>query len=330
MENRKADHLSLALTNQVYASQKDERFRYEPFLQGSRDQEIPPVSIGGKEMKLPIWISSMTGGTKLGGTINHHLARAAAEFGLGMGLGSCSILLKNEKALPDFNLRHIIGNERPFYANMGIAQVEHFLKKDDLKTITDLVNLLDTDGLVIHVNPIQEMMQPEGDRITMPPIETIREFVNNFSGNVIVKEVGQGMGRESLSQLLKIPLTAIEFGALGGTNFAKVELRRNSSETTAHLEPLTFVGHTAEEMTFTLNELITNTKIKNTPNLIISGGIKNFLDGYYLINKSKATAMYGMASALLEYAVEDYEKLRFFLSAQAQGLKTAYTYLKVV
>jgi isopentenyl-diphosphate delta-isomerase len=87
-------------------------------------------------------------------------------------------------------------------------------------------------------------------------------------------------------------------------------------------------GHTAEEMLENVNNLVVqgNTKVKN---IIISGGISSFLDGYYLTNKSKLPAVYGQAAAFLKYAMQDYEKLRAFVKAQIEGLKMAYAYLKV-
>ena len=329
MENRKKDHISLAFDTQTPPIEKDDRFIYEPMVSGHPNTEMPPIPLGNKYLLNPIWISSMTGGTKMAGKINQNLAQVASEFGLGMGLGSCSIILKNEKALPDFDLRDIIGEERPFYANMGIAQIEYFLQKDDLKTVIDLVNLLKADGMVVHVNPIQEWLQPEGDKIKEPPIETIREFAKHFPKNIIVKEVGQGMGRESLRQLLELPLTAIEFGGFGGTNFAKVELSRRNDATAEHLDPFSYVGHTAEEMTQSVNDLLQENIPVKTESLIISGGIKNFIDGYYLMKKSKMPSIYGMASTFLKYAKEDYEQLQAFMKVQTDGLKMANAYLKV-
>lgn len=175
MEERKKDHITLAFQTQTEAIEKDHRFVYEPMLAGHPDQTIPGQDIGGKKMKVPIWISSMTGGTEKANKINHNLAQVAAEFGMGMGLGSCHILLKNEKVLPDFDLRTIIGPDLPFYANMGIAQIEQILKGNRIQEIADLISLLKADGLVIHVNPIQEWLQPEGDIISRPPIEIIKE-----------------------------------------------------------------------------------------------------------------------------------------------------------
>jgi isopentenyl-diphosphate delta-isomerase len=154
--------------------------------------------------------------------------------------------------------------------------------------------------------------------------------MNHFNHNVVIKEVGQGMGKESLRELLKLPLTAIEFGGFGGTNFAKVELERREDKFTEYFDPLSYIGHTAEEMTFLVNSILKEDQGIQTENLIISGGIRNFLDGYYLINNSQMPAIYGMASTFLKYAKEEYESLKEFTTGQIEGLKMAYRYLKVI
>lgn len=330
MEQRKTDHINLALQTQTAGMEKDSRFAYEPLLNAHPAGELPQITIGNKTLWAPLWISSMTGGTSMAGMINNNLARLAGEFGLGMGLGSCHVLLRNEKHLPDFDLRKKIGNDRPLYANMGIAQIEEFIHKADLQTIKDLVSLLKTDGLIIHVNPLQEWLQPEGDRILHPPIETISELVRQVDFPIIVKEVGQGMGKESLRALIELPLAAIEFGAFGGTNFARLELLRDQSQAKSLLEPLSFIGETAYEMTRHINQLIHEGAVVNTQSLIISGGVKNFLDGYHLTNTSKLPAAFGMASTLLKYAQEDYQTLKKFTQGQLEGLKVAYAYLRVL
>jgi isopentenyl-diphosphate delta-isomerase len=330
MEQRKTDHIKMALQTQTSGIEKDARFSYEPLLQGHPASTLPEVNIGGKMLKAPIWISSMTGGTEMAGDINRNLAAVASEFGFGMGLGSCHVLLRNDKHLPDFDLRDVIGEDRPFYANMGIAQIEEYLLKDDVQTIRDLVSLLKTDGLIVHVNPLQEWLQPEGDAIKNPPIDSIRKLMRNVDFNIIVKEVGQGMGMESLRALLQLPLAAVEFGAFGGTNFAKLELMRDSNTRQELLEPLTYIGQTAEDMTGHINQLQQENVGIQTQSLIISGGIKNFLDGYHLIQKSPMPAAYGMASTFLKYARADYQSLRDFTMGQLDGLKMAHAYLRVL
>ena len=213
---------------------------------------------------------------------------------------------------------------------MGIAQIEEYLTQGDLQTVTDLISLLKADGLVVHVNPLQEWLQPEGDRIHHPPIETIRELVRQADFPLIVKEVGQGMGLESLRALLELPLAAIEFGAFGGTNFAKLELMRDEQTSKGILQPLTLIGQTAQDMTLRVNQLVDEHAAIQTRSLIISGGVKNFLDGYHLTQKSKLPAAYGMASTFLKYARKDYESLRQFAVGQLEGLKIAYAFLRVL
>lgn len=330
MTDRKSDHIFMANFNQINSVEKDSRFVYEPILSGHPGNSLPEVSIGGKTMKVPIWISSMTGGTKEARKINRNLAKTAAEFGLGMGLGSCHALIKDRSSLPDYDFRSVLGDDLPFYVNLGIAQVEQHLKNDGLQTIIDLVNLVKADGLIVHVNPLQEWLQIEGDRINTPPIDTIKRLLDAADLNVIVKEVGQGMGMDSLRTLLKLPLAAIEFGAFGGTNFARMEIKRNTDYNANLYEPLAFIGQTAEEMVLDINHLIDHENIKvKTPALIISGGLNNFLDGYYLMQKSRLPAVYGMASKFLKYAMIDQQRVNEYTTNQIEGLRMAYAFLKV-
>jgi isopentenyl-diphosphate Delta-isomerase len=329
MTDRKSDHIFMADFSRINSAEKDSRFVYEPML-SRHPNSLPEVSIGGKIMKVPIWISSMTGGTKGARKINRNLAKTAAKFGLGMGLGSCHALIKDRSNLPDYDLRSVLGDDLPFYVNLGIAQVEQYLKNDGIQTIIDLVNLVKADGLIVHVNPLQEWLQIEGDRITTPPIDTIKRLLDAADLNVIVKEVGQGMGMESLRTLLELPLTAIEFGAFGGTNFSKMEIKRSTDYNADLYEPLAFIGQTAEEMVLDINYLIDHENIKvKAPALIISGGLNNFLDGYYLIQKSRLPAVYGMASNFLNHAMIDQQRLNEYTSNQIEGLRMAYGFLKV-
>src|SRR5690606_4544693 len=157
----------------------------------------------GKELRTPIWVSSMTGGTLMARTINHNLARACRDFGMGMGLGSCRSLLYSKEDLADFDVRSIIGDDLPLYGNLGIAQVEKLLMGRKTSHIDQLIDALRLDGLIVHINPMQEWFQPEGDPILQPPIETIRQLLEEADYPLIVKEVGQGMGRESLEALLR-------------------------------------------------------------------------------------------------------------------------------
>lgn len=327
--DRKKDHIDMAIDSQMHPKLNDARFYYEPILsQHPADNEIKPVSFGSKTLSYPIWVSSMTGGTQLAKTINHNLAKACREFGLGLGLGSCRKLIDHPECLADFDVRELIGMELPLYANLGIAQVEQWLQSNQQDNIRKIVQILRADGLIIHVNPLQEYLQAEGDRFKSKPLDTIKKMLEQFSFPIIVKEVGQGMGPNSLKELLQLPLQAIEFAAFGGTNFSVLEMQRQSSDSDRVFLPLTKVGHTAEEMVNFCNQIVDTNKIL-CKQIIISGGVRNFLDGYYLIGKSKIPAIYGQASNFLKYAMDDYETLRAYVLSQIRGLNLANSYLKI-
>ncbi|GIV34826.1 MAG: isopentenyl-diphosphate delta-isomerase [Chitinophagales bacterium] len=325
---RKKDHITLAFKSQLNG-QLDTRFFYEPVL-SAHPEPLKPITFLGKTMKAPLWISSMTGGTVLANKINRNLALACREFGLGMGLGSCRILLEGNSYFDDFNLRSLVGDDRPFYANLGIAQVEACVRDKKLHLIDNLVVRLQADGLIIHINPLQEWLQPEGDKIQHRPLDTIKALLEKASYKVIVKEVGQGMGPQSLRELFRLPLAAVDFAAHGGTNFSKVELLRSKASQRALYDEVAYLGHDAAEMVNFTNQILQQLGKKALcREVIISGGIKSFLDGYYLINRLQANSVYGQGSALLEHARNSYEQLRQFIAGQIKGLELAYAYLKV-
>lgn len=328
-ESRKKDHIELAFRSQVNNQQLDDRFFYEPMLAAHPEEgSWPAFEFLGKTMKTPMWVSSMTGGTKLAATINKNLAKACCEFGMGMGLGSCRSLLTSDQYLNDFNVREIIGDDLPLYANLGIAQVEALIEGQNTDLILNVIHKLKADGLIIHVNPLQEWLQPEGDHIKRPPIETISEIVASLDINIIVKEVGQGFGPKSIEQLMKLPLQAVDFAANGGTNFARLELLRAGEMYNEVYGPMVQVGHSAAEMVEWTNTLFGHKELK-CHQIIISGGIKHFLDGYYLITKSKFNSVYGQASGFLKYAREDYSTLQKYVRMQVRGLELSKQMLRL-
>ncbi|MDQ3142109.1 MAG: isopentenyl-diphosphate delta-isomerase [Bacteroidota bacterium] len=327
--DRKKDHIELAFQAHSGLEENDSRFEYDPLhaIHPKLDGTLPS-SIAGKSLKFPIWISSMTGGTEHARKINQQLAMICQEFGLGMGLGSCRKLIEQPELFEDFDVRDYIGDQ-PLYANLGIAQLEQWVQEKKSSHILSIVDRLQADGLIIHVNPMQEWMQEEGDRILFPPIETIQKVLDLVSFPVIVKEVGQGFGYHSLKALLELPLAAVELGAYGGTNFALLELMRKDNVNKEALESLAYIGHSAEEMVDLSNLIFSENPNILCKQLILSGGIKNFLDGYYLMQKSNIPSIYGQASQFLKYAKADYRNLFDFVHQQTEGLKLAHAYLKI-
>lgn len=328
--DRKKDHIELALRSQI--KNIDERFYYEPLLAAHPNinaswGDFPFLQ---RTFRAPIWVSSMTGGTAMARIINHNLARACGDFGMGMGLGSCRSLLYSDETLTDFDVRYLMGDDQPLYANLGIGQLEELIAADKIHLINDMVAKLRADGLIIHVNPMQEWLQPEGDRFKYSPIETIATIIEKTQLRIIVKEVGQGFGYESLKVLFQMPIEAIDFAAAGGTNFAKLELLRSSEEQQMLYDAFAHIGHSATEMVNMSNDIIAELGDNiRCPQVIISGGIKDFLEGYYLINKLNTKAIYGQASGFLNHARGDYDSLAQYVAAQIKGLVLAKAMLKV-
>lgn len=323
---RKASHIDLAYQSQV--NEVDNRFNYEPLLAAHPSKTSESFSFLGKQMKHPLWVSSMTGGTEKAGKINRNLGKAAGKYGLGMGLGSCRILLESDEYLADFQLRKHIGDDAPFYANLGIAQVEELVKQGHIGKVTELVHKLDADGLIVHINPFQEWLQPEGDKISVPPLETLKRLIDAFDGSIVVKEVGQGFGPESLRALLELPISGIEFGAHGGTNFSALELLRSDKKAAKHYSDLTFIGHTAGQMVDLCNDIL-NSGTGEGKEFIISGGIRNFLDGYYYRSKLQANSVYAQASALLKPAEKGFDELDEYIEKQMAGYQLAEKFLTI-
>jgi isopentenyl-diphosphate Delta-isomerase len=328
---RKRDHIELALRSQMEQGELDRRFYYEPLLAAHPSEgSLLPFPFLSKTLRVPIWVSSMTGGTEWAGTINRNLASACHEFGMGMGLGSCRSLLFGDETLKDFDVRVLIGSDLPLYANLGVAQVEQLIEKNELYRVSDLLEKLKADGLIIHVNPLQEWLQPEGDRFRKPPLETITSFLEKTDVPLIVKEVGQGFGYESLKALFQLPLKAVDFAGGGGTNFAKLELLRSDPVKREIYSQLAHAGHTAEEMVSFTNQIIEELGDRmRCRQVIVSGGIRNFLDGYYLINKLNLPCVYGQASGFLKHARGDYQQLHDYVKAQVEGLELAQAFLSV-
>ncbi len=307
----------------------DTRFIYEPMLSplpGTKEGDLR--SFGGRTMKYPIWVSSMTGGTELANKINKRLSKICGQYGLAMGLGSCRQLLDSDEYLNDFTVRNLMPDQ-PLFANLGIAQVEELLKNNETHKIDALLSKLEADGLIIHVNPLQEWLQPEGDKIYVAPIDTIKSLLAIAKYPIIVKEVGQGFGKESMKALLSLPLEAVDFAANGGTNFSKIELSRSEKLKKEVYMQVSNLGHDAKSMVQWANEIISEGAEVKAKQLIISGGIKNFLDGFYHIHLANIESSYAMASGFLKYAMESEEELDQFVQLQLKGYDMAQAMLRI-
>ncbi len=307
IESRKASHLEMSEKSQTYAF-SDQRFTYEPLfaahppqdLTGLRDQLS--LEFLNQRLGAPLWVSSMTGGSLKSRRVNEDLARMAHKFGLGMGLGSCRPLLSDfKKYFNDFNLRPILGSELPLWANLGIAQIDELLQsRDQLSALEQMLQELKVNGLIIHLNLLQEWAQPEGDFIRRPLLETLTEFTARWSGPLIFKEVGHGFGPKSLKALFSLNPLAIETAAFGGTNFTLMEQQRHVKKTHPELDQeFTLVGHNLEEMLDSLDALKqSGENFFHGPHrgLILSGGLRSPLDVHYALERSASLGVPSVAA----------------------------------
>jgi isopentenyl-diphosphate delta-isomerase len=328
---RKKHHIDLTMMSQMPKDKLDQRFYYEPFLNHHPSQNIAEETFEflGKKLKSHLWISSMTGGTQLASTLNHRLAEVAGEFSIAMGLGSCRPIWKDLDRSPfwaDFYVRPSMGEGGVLLANLGLAQIEEILKKEEIGKLHELIYLLKVDGLIIHVNPLQEWFQASGDRFEYSAIESIEKLLNTIQFPLMVKEVGQGMGPESLKALMQLPLAAIELAGFGGTNFSQLESLRGNNEP----HPFWFVGHTCEEMVHFINNILDQFNGELAcKKIILSGGIRSFLDGHYLMNKLGCFSFVGQGKNFLERALISKDELRTYISSQVESLAMAKKFLRV-
>lgn len=303
MTDRKKDHINLALKAQVKSCKTLSGVHYEP-LWTAHDEEIDyqvSFSFGKvkKRLKIPFWISSMTGGEKRAQKINQDLACLGEKYGLGMGLGSCRVYLEGKRK-EDFKMRSF-APRLPLLANLGIAQVESYLENGQWSEVEKMLGELEVDGLMVHINPLQEWLQPEGDRYQYSPFETLIKLKEVYDGVLGVKEVGQGFGPKSLKALIDMNVHIIELAGHGGTNFTYLEkLRQKDQKPYDHFtKGFEMIGHHWSEMVTWLNELY-NEK-KDFPLVIISGGIRTPLEAALAMKQAQFTSIIGLGYPFLKW-----------------------------
>jgi isopentenyl-diphosphate delta-isomerase len=338
INKRKAQHLKLAKSAQYQFSKDsllDYGLSYEPAIAATpEDNYSLPQVIGRKSLQHPIWISSMTGGSLESGKINKRLAKLALQFGLGMGLGSCRVIMEQPKTIKDFQLRSVLKNA-PFWANLGICELDSYLTDmKQWKKFKTILTELDVDGLFIHINPTQEYLQKKGSILLRSSIEILEDLIKiEPTLPLIVKEVGQGMGPLSLKALSQLPLTGIEFASLGGTNFATIEYARDHSDKRLNnpLYALTKLGHSAKEMVDFWQKLQGENKHLENWHTILSGGRgRDVIADVALFKKlersQKQHISLGLGFSILEQANKDDKSLANWLENYLKSFYFIYCY----
>lgn len=225
--SRKADHIRINLEEDVTAKGITggfERYRFVhcALPEIDLDEVSTRTHLFNHPLGAPIFISCMTGGVPEAEQINITLARVAQAFGLALGLGSGRVLLEHPEVLPTFNVRrHAPGTL--IFANLGAVQLNRGVSVDDCRY---LVDLLQADALVLHLNALQEALQPEGDTSFGGLLGKIARVCSDLEVPVIVKEVGWGIAPDLVVRLLDAGVSAVDVAGAGGTSWSEVERHR--------------------------------------------------------------------------------------------------------
>jgi len=225
--SRKADHLRINVERDVAAKGIEPGFGDYGFIHNALpeidfDEVDTSTALFGRRLAAPVLISCMTGGTGDAARINRILARVASEHGLAMGLGSARALLENPETLPFFDVRA----EAPdalLLANLGAVQLNRGYGPDDCRR---LVEALRADVLVLHLNPLQEAIQPEGDRCFRGLLAKISAVCRAIDVPVVVKEVGWGLAPDVVQSLVAAGVSGVDVAGAGGTSWSEVERHR--------------------------------------------------------------------------------------------------------
>lgn len=185
----------------------------------------------GKELNYPIMISSMTGGTEAAASLNSVLAEAAQEMGIAMGLGSQRAGIEVPALESTYQVRRL-APDILLFANLGAIQLNYGYGIDECRRA---VEMIDGDALILHLNPLQEALQPEGDVNFSGLLRKIETVCGQLEVPVIAKEVGWGISPAIAKQLFEAGVAVIDIAGAGGTSWSQVEMYRAHDEERARL-----------------------------------------------------------------------------------------------
>ncbi len=268
----------------------------------------------GKKFSAPIIIDSMTGGTDEATVINGRLGELAEKYGFGMGLGSQRAGLKSEELAATYSIARKNAPNAFLIANIGGAQLSKGLTVDEAKRI---VKMIGANALVVHLNPLQELVQPEGEPRYKGVLTQISELAKTIDVPLIVKEVGAGISKEVAIKLEMANVSAINIAGAGGTSWAGVEKLRAESlkdDLKKHLGEMFWDWGIP-----TAASLIEVRRAVKLP-LIASGGLRNGLEVAKCI--ALGASMAAMAYPFLQTAAQSRESLFAFADTILAELKS--------
>ncbi len=300
LPSRKADHIRINLEEDVSSSTTTGLENYRFIHQALPEVDLNALdmaqNIFGKRVLAPILISSMTGGTEEAYRINQSLAEAAQQCGIPMGLGSQRSALEHAEFEYTFKVRRAAPDVLLF-ANLGAVQLNYSYGIDDCQRAVDMV---EADALILHLNPLQEALQPEGETHFAGLAKKIEQVCRKLPVPVIAKEVGWGISEKTAYQLASAGVAAIDVAGAGGTSWSQVEMYRN------HDEHLASVAAHFRDWGIPTAESILEVK-RAAPDMMIfaSGGLKNGIDIAKCI--ALGASLGGMARVFLKHAAQSTE-----------------------
>ncbi|MEJ6483097.1 type 2 isopentenyl-diphosphate Delta-isomerase [Nostoc punctiforme UO1] len=273
-QNRKADHIRICLEEDVQSHQITnglERYRFTHSCLPELNHDDIDISTAflGKHLGAPLLISSMTGGTEQAAILNQRLAQVAQHYKIAMGVGSQRVAVEKPQVADSFAVRKYAPDVLLF-ANLGAVQLNYKYGLDECLRVVDI---LEADALILHINPLQECIQPKGDTNFRGLLDKISTLCSKLPVPVIAKEVGNGISAAIANKLIAAGVAAIDVAGAGGTSWAKVESERAENPLQRRL------GKTFADWGLPTAECITTIRAiaPNVP-LIASGGLRHGLD----------------------------------------------------
>jgi isopentenyl-diphosphate delta-isomerase len=273
-EARKVDHIRIVLAEDVSAKGVAAGFAaYRLPHRALPELDLNAIDTSttflGKPMRAPLLISSMTGGAALAETINLALAEAAEQLGLAMGVGSQRAALNDPRLAASYQVRRVAPSI-PLLANLGAVQLNYGYGVDHCRRAVEMIH---ADALILHLNPLQEAVQPEGNVNFAGLLGRIEQVCRALEVPVIVKEVGNGIGAADARRLADAGVWGIDVAGAGGTSWSEVERFRQPDDAGAGVAA-TFAGW-GQPTSECIREV--RAALPHVP-LIGSGGIRSGLD----------------------------------------------------
>ncbi len=319
IKQRKKDGIDIPLHKDVQARTTSTYLEYVKLVHNALPEvDYDDIDLStfflGHRFSAPLIIDSMTGGTDEATIINGRLGELAQKYGLGMGLGSQRAGLKNEELAATYSVARKNAPDAFLIANIGGAQLAKGLTIDEAKRI---VKMIGANALVVHLNPLQELVQPEGEPRYRGVLDRISELVKSMDVPVIVKEVGAGISREVAIKLEMAGVSAINVAGAGGTSWAGVEKVRADlvkDKTKARLGDVFWDWGIP-----TASSLMQVRRAVKLP-LIASGGLRNGLEVAKCI--TLGADMAAMAYPFLKAAAKSGEALLEFADSVIEEIKS--------